>query len=114
MTGEAVNLAARLNGLAQASQTIISDSVWRSISRAFDALPLGAAAVKGFDNPIAIWKREGPRRASGERRAFIGRQTELRQLLGILDAVQETRNGLALCVRGEAGIGKSRLVEELR
>jgi predicted ATPase len=54
------------------------------------------------------------RRADGERRAFIGRQTELRQLLGVLDGVRETQSGVAICVRGEAGIGKSRLVDELR
>jgi class 3 adenylate cyclase/tetratricopeptide (TPR) repeat protein len=114
VTGEAVNLAARLNTLSQTGQTIISDSVWRSISHAFDAQPLGEVVVKGFDRPISVWKIAGPRRAAAERRTFIGRQTELRQLLGVLDAVEQTHSGLAVCVRGEAGIGKSRLIEELR
>ena len=114
VTGEAVNLAARLNGLAQSGQTIISDAVWRSIARVFDAQTLGEVSVKGFDKPLAVWKVAGPRRARIKRRSLIGRQIELRQLLGVLDAVEETRSGLAVCVRGEAGIGKSRLVEELR
>jgi class 3 adenylate cyclase/tetratricopeptide (TPR) repeat protein len=114
VTGEAVNLAARLNAIAQGGQTLISDAVWRSVSRAFDAQPLGEMPIKGFDKPISLWKVAGPRRAGAERRSFIGRQTELRQLLGVLDAMLETRSGLAICVRGEAGIGKSRLVDELR
>jgi class 3 adenylate cyclase/tetratricopeptide (TPR) repeat protein len=114
VTGEAVNLAARLNTFSQTGQTIISEPVWRAISHAFDAQPLGEVAVKGFDKPISVWKIAGPRRAAAERRTFIGRQTELRQLLGVLDAVEQTHSGLAVCVRGEAGIGKSRLIEELR
>src|SRR4051812_39127149 len=79
VTGDAVNLAARLNGLAQTGQTVISDAVWRSVSRMFDAESLGEVAVKGFDKPIAAWKVAGLRRAGAERRALIGRQTELRQ-----------------------------------
>ena len=114
VTGEAVNLAARLNALAQAGQTIISEPMWRSVARVFEAQPLGEVAVKGFVKPISVWKVGGPRRARAEGRSFIGRQTELRQLLGILDALEETRSGLAVCVRGDAGIGKSRLTEELR
>jgi class 3 adenylate cyclase/tetratricopeptide (TPR) repeat protein len=114
VTGEAVNLAARLNALAQAGQTIISEPVWRSVARVFEAQPLGEVSVKGFVKPVAVWKVVGPRRAGAERRSFIGRQTELRQLLGVLDAVEEARSGLAVCVRGEAGIGKSRLIDELR
>ena len=114
ITGEAVNMAARLNSVAQARQTVISDAVWRSVSRVFEALPMGEVAVKGFEKPIALWKMAGPRRVGAERRTFIGRQTELRQLDGVLDSVQETRSGLVVCVRGEAGIGKSGLMDELR
>ena len=75
---------------------------------------MGEVAVKGFEKPIALWKMAGPRRVGAERRTFIGRQTELRQLDGVLDSVQETRSGLVVCVRGEAGIGKSGLMDELR
>jgi predicted ATPase len=53
-------------------------------------------------------------RAALERGPFVGCQNEMRQLAGALDAVLETRAGQAVCVRGEPGIGKTRLVEELR
>lgn len=114
ITGDAVNLAARLNAVAQAGQTLISDAVWRSVSRTFDAQPLGDVPIKGFDKPVSLWRVTGLRSAGAERSSFIGRQIELRQLLGVLDGVIENGTGLALCVRGDAGIGKSRLVEELR
>ena len=114
ITGDAVNLAARLNALTQAGHTLVSDTVWRSVSRIFEAQPLGEVPIKGFDKPVSPWRVTGLRSAGTERSSFIGRQTELRQLLGVLDGVIEDGSGLALCVRGDAGIGKSRLVEELR
>ena len=63
VTGEAVNLAARLNAVAQSGQTIISDAVWRSVSRAFDAQPLGEVPIKGFSKPVSLWKRRASVRA---------------------------------------------------
>jgi hypothetical protein len=114
ITGDAVNLAARLNAVTQAGHTLVSDTVWRSVSRIFEAQPLGEVPIKGFDKPVSPWRVTGLRSAGTERSSFIGRQTELRQLLGVLDGVIEDGSGLALCVRGDAGIGKSRLVEELR
>ena len=114
ITGEAVNLAARLNAMAAAGQTLIEDAVWRSASQKFDAAPLGEVPIKGIDKRVSLWNVLAMRHVTAERQSFVGRQTELRQLLSVLDGVQDTRSGLAICLRGEAGIGKSRLVEELR
>jgi class 3 adenylate cyclase len=114
VTGEAVNLAARLNAFAEAGQTLITDAAYRSVSHLLDAQALGAIALKGFDQPVLLWNVDGLRYTTRERRPFVGRQTELRKLMSVLDAVQETGNGLALFVRGEAGIGKSHLVDEVR
>lgn len=114
VTGDAVNLAARLNAFAEAGQTLITDAVYRSVSHIVDARALGDIALKGFDKPVLLWNVDRLRYTTRERRPFVGRQTELHQLMSVLDAVQESGNGLALLVRGDAGIGKSHLVDEVR
>ena len=107
VTGEAVNLAARLCGVASAGQTVIAETTWSRVSSGFDAEPMGERQVKGIDRPVSLWSVRGPRLDVAERRPFFGRQIELRQVIGALDAAEAGR-GMALCVRGEAGIGKSR------
>jgi len=47
-----------------------------------------------------------------ERSAFVGRRAELRQFTGAVEACRETGHGEVVVVRGEAGMGKTRLVEE--
>ena len=114
VTGDPVNLAARLDALAQSGETLISEALYREVSGTVEAAAVGEHAVKGFDAPVAVWRVLGLREARGERMPFVGRQAELRQLIGALDAVRETGAGSAVLVRGDAGIGKSRLVDELR
>ena len=114
VTGDAVNLASRVNGVAQSAQTIVTDAVYRAIAHGFAASSLGEVKVKGFDKPVTLWHIAGVHQAGAERSRFIGRQTELRQLTGVLEAVVETSRGSAVVLRGDAGIGKSRLVDELK
>ena len=114
VTGEAVNLAARLNAFAKPGQTLITDAVYRSVSHMLIAQELGNTVLKGFDKPVLLWNVQGLRYTARERRPFVGRQTELRQLMSALDAARESGNGSALFVRGEAGIGKSYLVDVVR
>ena len=114
VTGDAVNLAARLDALAKSGQTLISDTLYATVSRLADAEGLGEVAIKGFDKPLRVWSVRGLRPAATAGRPFVGRHNEMRQLSGALDAVLESGAGVAICVRGEPGIGKTRLIEELR
>ena len=114
VTGDPVNLAARLDALARSGQTLISDALYATVSQLVDAEELGEVAIKGFDKPQRVWSVRGLRPASAERRPFVGRRNEMRQLIGTLSAVLESGAGAAICVRGEPGIGKTRLIEELR
>jgi class 3 adenylate cyclase/tetratricopeptide (TPR) repeat protein len=112
--GESVNLASRLNHLAAPGETLISDAMQRAVSHQVPCEPAGEAAVKGFDHPVRVWRIVG-RIESGYPQfdtPFVGRQAELRQFAGILDACRETRSGQAVLLRGEAGIGKTRLAAE--
>jgi class 3 adenylate cyclase/tetratricopeptide (TPR) repeat protein len=114
VTGETVNLASRLQDKAEASQTLISDRVRQSVSGLVDCVELGEIEVKGFAAPVRVWQMEGLRSgpASEHLSPFVGRRPELRQFTAILEECLDTRAGQAVVVRGEAGIGKTRLMGE--
>ena len=115
VTGDPVNLAARLDTLAGPGETLMSDALYRVVADAVDALGLGERAVKGLAVPVRVWRlRAGQAERPAERLAFVGRQAELAQLGGALDAVRATGAGVTIVVRGDAGIGKSRLLDEFR
>jgi class 3 adenylate cyclase/tetratricopeptide (TPR) repeat protein len=113
VTGETVNLAARLDAQAGAGETVLSKSVYDNVSGLVDAEDLGELTVKGFELPIRVYRLRILRYGTADRLPFVGRLAELRQLAGVLDSTQETGRGVAVLIRGDPGIGKSRLVEEL-
>jgi len=114
VTGNSVNLAARLVELADANETLISDSVNFAIQKLVDAEQVGDVTVKGLSKPVTVWRLISiiDPHSKVEKRSIVGRKSELRQFRGILETCNETGTGHVLYVRGEAGIGKTRLVEE--
>jgi class 3 adenylate cyclase/tetratricopeptide (TPR) repeat protein len=114
ITGGPVNLAARLDALAAPGQTLISDALYRMVADAVDAVGLGERTVKGLAEPMLVWHVRALHAAQAQRLAFVGRQAELAQLGGALDAVRASGAGTTVVIRGDAGIGKSRLLEEIR
>ena len=113
--GESVNLASRLDSMSGAGETLISDAVHRAVSAHVDCEALGETEVKGLDRPVRVWRVRGLRSATADnlRGPLVGRQSELRQFRGVIESCRDTGNGQAVFLRGEAGIGKTRLVEEL-
>ena len=113
VTGAAVNLAARLCELAKPGETLISEPTARAIAETFDCEPVGAIEVAGFEAPVPTWRMRRLRKdRSGRKPApLVGRGRETRQISGILEASRESGAGQIVVLRGEAGIGKSRLVE---
>ena len=96
-------------------QTLLSDGVYRALSGRGVCDALGEIQLKGFEAPTRAWRLRG---LSGEplaatRSSFVGREAELEQLKSILSACLGRRSGQVVYVRGEAGIGKTRLVEEM-
>jgi class 3 adenylate cyclase/tetratricopeptide (TPR) repeat protein len=114
VTGESVNLASRLTDAAGVDEILISDGVQRALAERLDCQDAGPLAVKGFAEPVRAWRLCGLRVAAPDQRLFVGRRGELHHLLAVLAACREAGRGQALYVRGEAGIGKTRLVEEFR
>jgi len=114
--GDSVNLAARLVAAAGPGQTLIADAVHRALSGRGVCDTLGEMQFKGLGTPINVWRLRGVSGdpAPASRSAFVGRQAELDQFKSIITACISRRSGHIVCVRGEAGIGKTRLVEEMR
>ncbi len=115
VTGDTVNLASRLTDAAASGEILISEKVRRALAERLDCDEAEALAVKGFAEPVRAWRLRGLRPTpAGERPPFVGRQNELRQFMAALAACRETGRGQAIYIRGEAGIGKTRLVDEFQ
>jgi class 3 adenylate cyclase len=115
VTGDTVNLASRLTDAAVAGEILISERVRRALADRLDCLEAGSLMMKGFAEPVRAWRLRGVWPTPvGERPPFVGRQSELRLFMAALSACRESGRGQAIYIRGEAGIGKTRLVEEFQ
>jgi class 3 adenylate cyclase/tetratricopeptide (TPR) repeat protein len=114
--GDSVNLAARLVAAAGPGQTLLSNTVYRALAGRGLCDDLGAIELKGFDVPARVWRLRGisPDPPAANRTAFVGRKAELDQFKSLITACLARRTGQVVYLRGEAGIGKTRLVEEMR
>ncbi len=120
IAGAAPNLAARLQAAAQPDEVVISDDTHRLVGALFDCRTTGPLALKGYSDPITAWsvQREAIEinrfaAVRAMRAGLVGRNQELNLLLdGWKKAV--AGQGSAFVISGDAGIGKSRLVEALR
>jgi class 3 adenylate cyclase/predicted ATPase len=119
--GHTVNLASRLQNLAQPGAAVISDST-RSLVEGFFALrALGPSAVKGVNDPVNVHEVTGlgPLRTRLERSAgrglsrFVGRTKEKGVLAQAADLAKSGR-GQIVAVMAEPGVGKSRLFFEFK
>ena len=118
--GEDINLAKRLQEEAQPGQIIVGSRTHRFTRKAFQFEPLQPLTLKGIEKPIQAYsaikqlpRPEKIRGIEGLRARMIGRDDELAKLK---DALGEMLNGRGQMVSiiGEAGVGKSRLVSELK
>ena len=115
--GEAPNVAARVQGLAEPGAVLVTANVQRQTAGLFVAEDRGACELKGVPAPVTLYRIV---RASGGRRTgaraltpLVGREEELELLRRRWERARTGAGQLALIV-GEPGIGKSRLVEEFR
>ena len=119
--GDTVNLASRVEGLAEPGTTCVTGETFRLTEGIFRFEALGEKEVKGKKDPVKIYRVIAPstRRTrfdvSAERglTPLVGRERELELLLNGFERAKGGR-GQALSVTAEAGVGKSRLLYEFR
>jgi len=120
--GNTVNLASRMEELAEAGTTYVSAEIYRLIKNLFEVEALGRKSVKGMKKSIPVYKvlsgkKNGYRPQLGSERMIycemVGREKEINRLeLQVMKLVNG--EGSVVNIVGEAGIGKSRLVAELK
>jgi class 3 adenylate cyclase len=121
VVGETPNLAARLQGLAEPGTVLVPAATRRLIGDLFRLRGLGRHAVKGLAEPVEAWAVEGVSASEGRFEAvrggqltgFVGRELELGLLLERWKLAQYGE-GQVVLLSGEPGIGKSRILRELR
>jgi class 3 adenylate cyclase/tetratricopeptide (TPR) repeat protein len=120
VAGDTINVASRLSSLAKKGEILVGPYTYQQAEGHFTFEVLEPTKVKGKTEPVHVYRvleqKERPvtiHRLSGLRAELIGRKVELGELR---DAVENLRNGkgkiFSIC--GDAGTGKSRLVEDFK
>jgi len=121
VVGETPNLAARLQALAEPGSVVIAAAPRRLIGNLFRPQALGRHEFKGLAEPVEAWAVVGVSATesrfeavrSGGLTGFVGREHELGLLIERWHLAQGGE-GQVVLLSGEPGIGKSRIVSELR
>jgi len=121
VTGETPNLASRLQAVAKPGHVVIGAITRRLVGTIFQLQDLDEQSLKGFAEPVSVWSVVGESAVQGRFEAvhsgtltpLVGRQPEF-HLLCERWALAKSGEGQLVLLSGEAGIGKSRLVRELR
>ena len=118
VTGDAVNVAARLEQAAEAGEILLGEGTQRLVREAGRTKPLEPLTLKGKTEPVPAYRllelvSDVPAFTRPIEALFVGRDEELRGLEGALATALEQRQPQLATIVGPPGIGKSRLVREL-
>ena len=121
VVGETPNLASRLQAQARPNGIVISTSTHRLTEGLFECTSLGKLHLKGFTEPVVVWQVHSESTAESRFDAMhsraltpmVGRDRELGLLMQCWERVGAGDVQVAL-ISGEAGVGKSRILNALR
>jgi len=113
-----VNTAQRLQTAAEPGQVLVGQSTHRATRRSVTYRAAGAIAAKGKDAPVPAWIAERADLPPGyrpdrHRSPLVGRDDEVAMLSHALNVATTRRRAALLLILGDAGLGKSRLAEEV-
>ena len=119
--GDTTNVAARLQQASEPGRITMSEATHRLVRGYFDTRPLGKMQLKGKAEGIPAWEAVGEHatrtrlevQSESGLTPFVGRAREMNQLLDLFERASLGQGQVVFLV-GEAGIGKSRLLLELR
>ena len=118
--GDGVNVASRLEAISQRGEIIVGPETYRLTMPLFEFDVLPPIELKGKARPVAAYRLRGVKRAPGSVRGIVGmesplvgRAVEFEALQHAITTLQSGQGGLVTLV-GEAGLGKSRLMAEIR
>jgi class 3 adenylate cyclase/tetratricopeptide (TPR) repeat protein len=113
-TGDAVNVAARLEQAAQPGEVLIGGPTLRLVREAVEVEPVEPLELKGKAKPVQAYRLHSVREAPERRHEtpFVGREREVATLREAWERVQTGQRCEQATVVGDAGVGKSRLVAE--
>jgi hypothetical protein len=119
--GEVPNIASRIEGLAEANTVAISDATSRLVQGYFDCQDMGAQTLRGVSEPVHVYRVLQDSGARGRLDVavtrgltpLVGREQEVSFLLERWNQVKDGQGHVVL-LTGDAGIGKSRLVQVLK
>ncbi len=114
--GDATNVAARLQAVAEPGTAVLGEETARRLGAKFELLELGGLTVKGRDGPVDAWRlvrAAPPTRGQEIVTPLIGRDGEVARLQTVLADLEAGRGGVVVIV-GDDGIGKTRLLADLR
>jgi class 3 adenylate cyclase/tetratricopeptide (TPR) repeat protein len=115
-TGDAVNIAARLEQAAEPGEILIGEATLRLARDAVEVEPVEPLALKGKADPVRAYRLLSAGGEEGSARhlegPIVGRETELRRLADAFGQALSGRSCQLFTILGTAGVGKSRLVAE--
>jgi len=113
--GDPVNVAARLQSSAEPGTIVVGEQAAHRLSHRFVLEPLGSLAIRGRENEVEVHRLVGAREQEEDHPLvpIVGRDAEVERIRLAADELVRGRGQVVLVV-GDAGIGKTRLLEELR
>jgi class 3 adenylate cyclase/tetratricopeptide (TPR) repeat protein len=119
VTGDAVNIAARLEQGAAPGEIWLGEATYALVRDAVTAGDAGSMSIRGRAEPLRVWRLDAVRaRTAGVRRRLdtplVGRADEVAMLRQAFERTRRDRHCHLVTVLGEPGLGKSRLVEALQ
>ena len=116
VTGDVVNTASRIQAAAPPGGVVVGELTWLAVRDRFETEELEPFTAKGKAEPVRVWRVHGEREIEPERPTspLIGRQRELGLLGEAVARAGDERCAQLVTIVAEPGIGKSRLLAELR